>query len=868
MFLSSTRRMFTLRNQMMCVYDTMVPLKRQYQTATICHGKFTKFVRSLLPKRKVQKKIEGNPLEPNNVKHGKKRPLGNTVNGEKNLSNKTKKVIRKRKTPKILQRSQESSADNIPDYLYTTKSKNKNSNHKLPDIQFEPYISEDEYLRKLEDESVITGVIRINPRNFRLAYIGSQNGVDRDIVIESVESRNRALPGDIVAVQILPKDEWRDEGTTKTGKVVYLVEKKHTRTACGMLRPYRNHRFGFALFSPVDRRLPRVMIPLSKCPENFVVNANKFDKTLFVGNIESWDEKMPFASGCVVKNLGESGLIEPETEAILINNDIDSSDFSSEVLKELPDPEKWRVTKKEIAKRRDLRDHCIFSVDPATARDLDDALSCRKINDDTFEVGVHIADVSHFIREGSVLDKTARDRATSVYLTQQVIPMLPSVLCEELCSLNPGVERLAYSVIWTLKSNGTKLDEWFGRSVIRSCTKLSYNHAQQMIETDNPASLQPNDFPEIHDKRITLQQISQTVKHLYGIAKNLRDQRFSSGALDFSESDIAFNIDHSTGMPNGCSLYEYKDSNKMIEEFMLLANMAVGDEIFKHFPKRAVLRCHPPPLQVLIEQVESLCRKFDIPFDASDSSHLNKSLNDINKLDMEQNAEDIDEKDKKLFSPALNLLCMKSFKNAKYFCTGSVEDESQYRHYALNVPIYTHFTSPIRRYPDILVHRLLTAALDQSFNFRAKSKQLQIWADHCTAKKLNADMASEQSSALFFAVYVMEHGPLVEKGVIVNVSQASVDILCPQTGTMSRVYLRDVEGIKDFKYSLPDEKPLLELEWCPVQDDVIYQQNLTMFTPVNIELKVNRNEPTKVVGTLLNPNAMSGNESLKDQSLV
>ena len=856
-------------------YWLQTPFKHGIHTAAMCNGRFTDiFNKIFVSKTQKQIKQQEDDINNNNIND----ELVTKTKQKKKKKNKqtvTKKPTKKKQQRKLLTKSK--NLHSLPDFLfnsqksnnsnYNTKIANNNnggkSNTRLPDVTFDPYISHKEYKKR---KDIVTNTIRINPRNFRLAYVTNPNGEasEGDIVIESVEARNRAFPGDIVGVEILPREQWRDGGVTRTGKVVYLVQKKHSRMACGMIRPYRNHRFGFALFSPVDRRLPRVMIPLTECPQDFIDDPDKYKKILFIGNVTTWNEKIPFANGLITKNLGEAGLIEPETEAILINNDIDSSDFHEDVLKTLPDPATWRISDQELSKRRDFRDLCIFSVDPATARDLDDALSCQPLQDGTFEVGVHIADVSHFIKEGSLLDKVARDRATSVYLTQKVIPMLPSVLCEQLCSLNPGVERLAYSVVWTLDKNGQKLNEWFGRSVIRSCTKLSYGHAQQMIEANDIDLLRDSDFPEIDGGKFTLSQIANTVKNLYGIAMNLREQRFSSGALNFNETDIGFDLDKLTGMPNGCSLYEYKDSNRMIEEFMLLANMSVGDEIYKQDPKRAILRSHPPPHQALLQQVEEVCRKYDIPFDVSDSGSLSKSLTDLQTID---DGDDVDGERKATILPALNLLCMKSFKNAKYFCTGAVPDTTQYQHYALNIPIYTHFTSPIRRYPDILVHRLLTSSLDKSFKFKAKTKHLQMWAEHCTAKKLSADAASEQSSQLFLAVYIMEHGPLVEDGVVVNLTQNSVDVLCPQIGIISRVYFKDVDRIKNFKYT-PDEedRPSVEIQWKvnPSLDEnvssssgsgikigVEFEQKFQRFSAIKVCLKVSRETPTKVIGQLI-----------------
>ena len=872
-------------------YWLQTPFKHGIHTAALCNGRFTDIFKKIFAS-KTHKQIE----QQENSNNNNIDKLTTKTKQHEHKKNKQKvskkKPVTKKKQQKLLTKSKD--LHSLPEFLFNfqnnsnsnTKIKNNSNNsrnlNKLPDITFDPYIPHKEYKKR---KDIITNTIRINPRNFRLAYVTNPDGEpnEGDIVIESVEARNRAFPGDIVGVEILPREQWRDDGAIRTGKVVYLVEKKHSRTACGMLRPYRNHRFGFALFSPVDRRLPRVMIPLTDCPQDFIDNSEKYKKVLFIGNVTTWSEKIPFANGSITKNLGEAGLIEPETEAILINNDIDCSDFQENVLKALPDPATWSVSDEELSKRRDFRDLCVFSVDPATARDLDDALSCQPLQDGTFEVGVHIADVSHFIKEGSLLDKVARDRATSVYLTQKVIPMLPSVLCEQLCSLNPGVERLAYSVVWTLDKNGRKLNEWFGRSVIRSCTKLSYGDAQQIIEAGDIDSLRNSDFPEIDGGRFQLSQIANTVKNLYGIAMNLREQRFSSGALNFNETDIGFDLDKATGMPNACSLYEYKDSNRMIEEFMLLANMSVGDEIYKQHPKRAILRSHPPPHQALLQQVEEVCRKYDIPFDVSDSGSLSKSLTDLQTIG-EDDGDGVvnDDESKATILPALNLLCMKSFKNAKYFCTGSVPDSTQYQHYALNIPIYTHFTSPIRRYPDILVHRLLTSSLDKSFKFKAKTKQLQMWAEHCTSKKLSADVASEQSSQLFLAVYIMEHGPLVEQGVVVNLTQNSVDILCPQIGgIISRIYFKDVEEIKHFKYTSDEDRPSVEIQWKgrPSPDDntsslesegvgVEIEQTFQRFSAVRIRLKVLREAPTKIIGQLVAKQEADSSDNLMEHARI
>ena len=761
----------------------------------------------------------------------------------------------------------------------------KKPTSKLPSMDFDNYITKEKCGTLLKQGELIQGSLRINPRNFQDGFISSGSNSERDIYIEGVAARNRSLPGDIVAVKINPEEEWKstkpgepdqiaDGVPTKTGKVVYIIEAKHPRVACGFLKPFNNHRFGFALLSPVDNRLPRLMITLTECPADFKTQAEKYEKTLFIAKIDHWDKDKAFAAGKIMRSLGEAGHIEPETESILLCHDIDSSPFSEKVLRCLPIGSKWKVSEEELKKRRDMRDECVFTIDPATARDLDDALSCKQISEDVYEVGVHIADVSHFIEEGTALDEVASQRATSVYLAQKVIPMLPNVLCEQLCSLNPGVERLAYSVFWNMKADGTILDESFGRTVIRSCVKLSYDHAQMMIEADDVSKLPQKAFPEIKGS-FSFTKIANTVKTLFGISKFLRQRRFDGGALRLDQPKLAFSLDSKTGMPNGCSVYKYKDSNRMIEEFMLLANMAVGRKIYKHHPKRAVLRNHAPPQEVMMEEVADTCKKFDIPFDITSSTSISNSL----KAVLEK--EDSGFTRETLFS-ALTMLCTKPFQNAKYFCTGSIDDESGYRHYALNVPIYTHFTSPIRRYPDVMVHRLLTASLDKTFVVKKDQDELQCQAEHCNDKKWAAKKASEQSSLLFFAVYLLECGPLVEKGVVVGVLDKAVTVLCTRVGTVVRAYMDKLPLLK-FDFSTNSGKPVLSLFWlaedteekketgdelkmiteelekCKMDDQrplpkQVIKQEISLFCNVNILLKVEKHSPTKIIGILSHPN--------------
>ncbi|XP_059162811.1 DIS3-like exonuclease 2 isoform X2 [Physella acuta] len=599
-----------------------------------------------------------------------------------------------------------------------------------------------------------------------------------------------------------PDSELGNRFTQRTGRVVYIYEKKHSRAASGRLKLMPDKNKNLALFSPTDSRIPRILIPMSECPKDFYQRPEDFSQTLFIARILQWDETSKMPKGTLARSLGEAGEIEPETSALLIELDIDDSPFSDKVIQCLPTNLPWTIPDSEYAYRKDLRSSCIFTIDPATARDLDDAVSIEDLGGGKYQVGVHIADVSYFVKEDTELDMVASRRATSVYLVQKVVPMLPRLLCEQLCSLNPDEDRLTFSVIWTLNEKGEIFDEWYGRSVIRSCVKLSYEHAQGFIE-DPGRQWRDDELPPITNS-FTASDIVTKVLLLNKIAVNLRKQRFDNGALRLDQVKLQFALNKESGLPNGYSVYQQKDSNRLIEEFMLLANMAVAHKIKTSFPDTAILRRHPPPQVKPLEAVEELCESFGLKIDAATAGDLQKSLLKYHKEDD--------------FSLAriqvLVVLISKPMQNAKYFCSGAIPDENMYHHYALNVPLYTHFTSPIRRYPDILVHRLLAAALDYCEPPKRSIQVLQRQAEHCNDKKQTAKMASERSNEMFFSLFVKEAGPLEESGMVMAVLDKSFDVLVLKLGVVKRVYLERLP-LASSQYHKNSKCPELLLEWKP-----------------------------------------------------
>ncbi|XP_015683723.1 DIS3-like exonuclease 2, partial [Protobothrops mucrosquamatus] len=419
---------------------------------------------------------------------------------------------------------------------------------------------------------------------------------------------------------------------------------------------------------------------------------------------------------------------------------------------------------------------CIFTIDPSTAKDLDDALSCKPLPDGNFEVGVHIADVSYFVPEGTVLDDVASERATSVYLVQKVIPMLPQLLCEELCSLNPMTDRLTFSVIWKLTPQGKILDEWFGRTVIQSCAKLSYDHAQSMIE-DPGRVFGVEELPPVSPCH-AVAEIHRAVLSLHQIAKQLRQQRFMDGALRLDQMKLSFTLDKETGMPQGCYSYQYRDSNKLVEEFMLLANMAVAHRIYRAFPAKALLRRHPPPQTKMLHDLMAFCNQMGLEIECTSAGALHKSLNETFGNDQYSEAR----------KEVLTNMFSRPMQMAVYFCTGMLNNEALFRHYALNVPLYTHFTSPIRRFPDIVVHRLLSASLGLAPAPRMEKAEMQKHAEHCNDRKMASKRVQELSVDLFFGVFVKECGPLESEAMVMGVLSEAFDVLVLRFGVQKRIY--------------------------------------------------------------------------------
>ncbi|KAI8602686.1 hypothetical protein EDD21DRAFT_320029 [Dissophora ornata] len=578
----------------------------------------------------------------------------------------------------------------------------------------------------------VQGVLRINKRNRSDAYVTVDSLPEGDVYICGSKDRNRALEGDVVGIELVDfedmplqkleggkekKKNKRVEDVEEAGdadvedikpkycgRVVSIVERSVVQMFSGTLtlqRPSgsakKNDRRRqddedqkgqprIVWFKPTDKRVPLIAIPIDQAPADFVENHTTYTHKLFIATIKRWPLSSLHPFGHLERELGDIGNIEIETEALLADNNVTTTAFGEKVEKCLPELP-WAIPEKELSRRRDLRQSCTFTIDPATAKDLDDAMSCIRLDDGTFEVGVHIADVSHFIKVGSALDREAKARATTVYLVQKAIPMLPNILSEDLCSLTINVDRLTFSIFWKMTEDGDILDTSFSKSVIRSCAQLSYDEAQRVITT---GSLDPKVQVIDHPRSL----VEENIKTFFKLSMILRQKRFDNGALSLNPTKLAFETDEQDA-PVDVSVNELKESNRLIEEFMLLANMSVAKQICEVFPEQSLLRRHEEPMEKRMSDFIQHMNKIGLELDASSAGALQASMDAIQDPDVRK---------------VVRLLAIKPMHRAKDICSGMLPP-SKHQHYALNAPLYTHFTSPIRRYADIIVHRLLEASL-------------------------------------------------------------------------------------------------------------------------------------------------------------
>lgn len=514
----------------------------------------------------------------------------------------------------------------------------------------------------LSKGSTITGIIDMTASG--AAFVVPDDGSGEDVFIPR-NAMNKALNGDRVKVF----QSARRKHKQPEGEVIEILERKR-ELFVGTMQIAR----GLA-FLVVDARVMQNDIFI---PNKAIKGAKNGQKA--VAKIVEWPERAKNPIGEIVDVLGDAGDNNTEMHAILAEFNLPYK-YPDNVNREA-EKIKAGITPEEIKKRRDFRDVTTFTIDPADAKDFDDALSVRKLKNGNWEIGVHIADVTHYVTEKSLLEEEAYDRATSVYLVDRVVPMLPEYLSNGICSLRPDEEKLCFSVVFEMDDNADLINSWVGRTVILSDRRFTYEEAQNVIETGEG---------DLKDEILTLNRLAQEI----------RDRRFANGAIDFERVEVKFNIDEN-GKPESVYFKEAKEANKLIEEFMLMANKRVAELIGKNElspkrksnPKTFVYRIHDVPNPDKFEAFASFVRRFGYEALPKGEESVNKSLNRVLQQAVGKKEQNI-----------VETLAVRTMSKAIY-------STHNIGHYGLSFKHYTHFTSPIRRYPDMMVHRLLERYLD------------------------------------------------------------------------------------------------------------------------------------------------------------
>lgn len=575
---------------------------------------------------------------------------------------------------------------------------------------------------------------------------------DEDVFIAS-NNINKALDGDEVEFYVYKR---RKKGKFE-GEITNII-KRAKSDYVGTIQIHKNYAF---VVTDSTKMYKDIFVPINK-----INKAEDGDKVLVL--LEDWPDNADSPYGKVLKVLGKPGEHNTEIHSILAEYGL-PYEFPHEV-EEFANKLDTSITKDEIAKRRDMRDILTFTIDPKDAKDFDDALSFEVLNNGLYEIGIHIADVSHYLQEGTILDDEAYERATSVYLVDRVVPMLPEVLSNNACSLRPHEEKYTFSAVFQINDKAEVKNQWFGRTVTYSDARFAYEEAQAIIESKTNSI--PEDVSLTGKAYQTDQKIADAVLKMDDLAKIMRRKRMKEGAISFDKVEVKFDLDEKAN-PVGVYFKTSKDANKLIEEFMLLANRKVAEFIGKQSPKKTfVYRVHDEPDSSKLAALQGIVSKFGYKLNFKDRNSISSSLNGLLR-DVQGKKE----------QNLVDTLAIRSMSKAEY-TTHNIG------HYGLAFDYYSHFTSPIRRYPDVMAHRLLQHYLDGG-----KSANEDVYEDKCAHSSNMENLATkaERDSIKYMQIRFMEdHKDEEFVGVISGVTDWGIYVEIISNKCEGMVSVRDM----------------------------------------------------------------------------
>ncbi|OAQ81645.1 mitotic control protein dis3 [Purpureocillium lilacinum] len=657
------------------------------------------------------------------------------------------------------------------------------------------------------------GIFNVSPYNYLEGSI-KVPAFPKPLLVLGRESINRAIDGDVVVVELLPQDKWKAPSTkiieedtiTKnenadaeeredfvsdkerkalqeavkrthkasseslpqpTAKVVGVI-KRNWRQYVGHIDPSSASRASTqgrkqdsVFLIPMDKKIPKIRLRTRQVSE-------LLGKRLLV-TIDAWDRDSRHPVGHFVRSLGDLETKAAETEALLLEWDVQYRPFPKTVLDCLPkEGHDWKVPASTDdpgwRDREDLRGLLICSIDPVGCQDIDDALHARQLPNGNYEVGVHIADVSHFVKPANAMDTEASIRGTTVYLVDKRIDMLPPLLGTDLCSLKPYVERYAFSTIWEVNENADIVNVRFTKSVIKSREAFSYEQAQLRIDDES----QQDD-------------LTRGMRMLLKLSKKLKQKRMDAGALSLSSPEVKVQMESESSDPIDVKTKQLLDTNSLVEEFMLFANVSVAAKIYEAFPQTAILRRHAAPPKTNFDELANELRvKKGLELRTESSKALADSLDECV------------EPGEPFFNTLVRIMATRCMMSAEYFCSGT-QAYPEFRHYGLASEIYTHFTSPIRRYADLFAHRQLAAAIGyEAVHPSVRSRgRLEAVCKNINVRHRNAQMAGRASIA-YYVGQALKGKVAEEDAFVMRIFSNGFVVLVPRFGIEGLIRLRDL----------------------------------------------------------------------------